>query len=251
MTNTNDKDLLVSTMSLGDHLEELRFRLLYALAGLVVCAIVCLFFGSKIIALIERPYVAVMGSDVRLQTLAPADGFVSYMKIAFISGLLIASPWVFYQLWMFIVAGLYPHERQYVKIAFPLCSLLFVTGALFFILIVAPLTLGFLVKFNQNVLGVSSNFTFSNYVSFVTVLMLVFGLAFQTPVAIYFLNRTNLVSLETLSKSRKFVFLAIFVIAAMATPPDVISQVTLAVPLYLLFELGILVSYISQRKRKS
>jgi sec-independent protein translocase protein TatC len=126
-----------------------------------------------------------------------------------------------------------------------------VIGALFFILVVAPLTLGFLVKFNERILGVSSNFTFANYISFVTMLMLVFGIAFQTPIAIFFLNKTGLVSIEGLRRSRKFVLLGIFVVAAMATPPDVVSQITLGIPLYFLFELGILLSYFSERRKRA
>jgi len=244
-------ELIDTTMSLGDHLEELRMRLIYALAGLVLAAILCLVFGSRIIAFIERPYVHVMGVEASLQTLAPTDGFVSYVKISLISGLIISSPWVFYHLWMFVAAGLYPHERRYVRLATPFSAILFISGALFFIIVVAPLTLGFLVKFNQGVLGVASRFTFGNYISFVTMLMLVFGLAFQTPIAIFVLNKTGLVSLEALKHSRKFVVLAIFIIAAMATPPDVVSQVTLAIPLYLLFELGVFLCYLSGRKKKS
>jgi sec-independent protein translocase protein TatC len=133
----------------------------------------------------------------------------------------------------------------------PFSAALFVAGALFFLFVVARLTLAFLVKFNEGLLGARSNFTFSDYISFVTMLMLVFGVAFQTPIAIFFLNRTGLVSIEALRKSRKFVILIIFIIAAMATPPDVISQITLAIPLYFLFELGIFLSVFSERRRKS
>ena len=252
MGDTNKKhDPLNSTMSLGDHLEELRLRLVLALAGLVVGAIICLCFGSKIITFIEKPYIGVMGPEARLQTLAPADGFISYMKISLVAGLILSSPWVFHQVWKFVVAGLYPNEKRYVHLATPFSAALFITGALFFIFVVAPITLGFLVKFNKRILGVSSNFTFQNYISFVTTLMLVFGLAFQTPVAIFFLNRTGLVSLQAMRRSRKFVLLAVFFIAAMATPPDVISQVTLALPLYLLFELGILLSHFANRRKSS
>jgi sec-independent protein translocase protein TatC len=240
-----------STMSLGDHLEELRMRLIFALVGLIACSIICLIFCSKIINIIEGPYLEAMGQEARLQTLAPADGIVSYIKIALISGLILSSPWVFYQIWMFVAAGLYPHERRYVYLATPFSAILFVIGAIFFIVYVAPLTLKFLVKFNQRILGVSSNFTFANYISFVTMLMLIFGVAFQTPIAIFFLNRTGLVSIRALQKSRKFVLLGVFVVAAMATPPDVISQVTLAVPLYALFELGILLSWFAEHRRKS
>lgn len=245
------KDLSNSTMSLGDHLEELRMRLIYALTGLVICAVIGLCFGPKIITLIEKPYTNVMGQEARLQTLSPADGFISFIKIALITGLIISSPWVFYHIWMFVVTGLYPDEKRYVYLAAPFSAVLFIGGALFFLFVVAPLTLNFLVKFNEKMLGVNSQFTFQNYMSFVTHLMLVFGLAFQTPTAIFFLNRTGLVSLNALTGSRKYVLLTVFVIAAMVTPPDPISQITLGVPLYLLFELGILISYIASRRKKS
>ena len=241
---------LDTTMSLGDHLEELRGRLILALVGLTIGAVIGLVFCSRIIAFVQKPYVAAMGPDAILQVLGPADGIISYIKIALISGLILTCPWVFYQLWMFIAAGLYPHEKRYVHLATPFSAGLFVIGALFFLMVVAPLTLKFLVKFNQRVLGVSSNFTFANYISFVTMLMLVFGVAFQTPVAIFFLNKTGLVSIQALRRSRKFVIIGIFVVAAMATPPDVVSQVTLAIPLYALFELGILLSWLSERRKK-
>ncbi len=249
MGDTNKKhDPLNSTMSLGDHLEELRLRLLLALAGLAVGAVICLFFGPKIIAFIQRPYNNLM-PDHPLSALAPADAFIGYMKISLTSGLILSSPWVFYHLWMFVAAGLYPNEKRYVRMAVPFCTSLFVAGALFFIYVVAPLSLAFFLKFGS-IINVAPNWTFQKYVSFVTVLMLVFGVAFQTPIAIFFLNKTGLVSLPALRRSRKFVLLGVFVVAAMATPPDVISQVTLALPLYLLFELGILLSYFANRKKR-
>jgi sec-independent protein translocase protein TatC len=273
------EELVDSTMSLGDHLEELRMRLLYALAGLAVGVIIGFCFGKYVIAFMERPYLNVIAAkagtvvtdpneiirksvtgktytdkpakppDQLLQTLAPADGIISYIKIATITGLLLSSPWVFYHIWMFIAAGLYTREKKYVYYAAPFSAVLFVCGALFFIIVVAPLTLGFLVSFNERFLGVKSQFTFQYYISFITHLMLVFGIAFQTPTAIFFLNRTGLVSLKALRKSRKYILLIIFIVAAMATPPDVVSQVTLAIPLYALFELGILLSYLSKRSK--
>jgi len=249
----SNKDLLNSTMSLGDHLEELRFRLIRTLAGLGVGVIIGLCLASKAIAFIKTPYAnamtAVMGEEVPLQIITVAGGFVSFVKIGLIAGLLFSSPWVFYQLWMFIAAGLYPNEKRYVYLAAPFSAALFVTGALFFILVVAPLTLKFLVGFNQKILDVKSQFTFQHYISFVSHLMLVFGLAFQTPAAIYFLNRTGLVSLKSLRRSRKYVILVIVIVAAMATPPDVVSQIALALPLYLLFEVGILLSYFASRRK--
>jgi sec-independent protein translocase protein TatC len=237
-------------MSLGDHLEELRARLILSLLGLAIALIVCLSFGKFIISFIERPYVKTMGEQALLQSIAPTDGFVSYMNISIISAVIIASPWIFYQLWLFIAAGLYPHEKRYVYMAAPFSALLFIAGALFFVFMIAPFTLRFLVMFNKSVLGVTSNFTFRNYVSFVTTMMLVFGVAFQTPIAIFFLNKTGLVSIAALRKSRKYVFLAIVVIAAAATPgSDLISLFALTIPMYLLFELGILLSYFANRRK--
>jgi sec-independent protein translocase protein TatC len=316
------RDPLDSTMSLGDHLEELRGRLVLAITGLLIGATICLFFGKYIIKFIEKPYLKIYEtSDDKIQTedetrklienllngtrqrladdpntpnigpetedfiyrfgeeillalsndpnytftrslgnqessprpliiLSPADGIISYIKIALMAGLILSSPWVLYHIWMFVAAGLYAHEKKYVHTAVPFSATLFVTGALFFILVVAPLTLKFLVKFNEKALGAMSNFTFANYISFITMLMLVFGIAFQTPIAIFFLNRTGLVSIKALRKSRKFVLLGIFIVAAMVTPPDVISQVTLGIPLYILFELGILLSSFAERRRK-
>jgi len=323
---SRDYDPLVdSTMSLGDHLEELRARMILGILGLVAGTIICLFFGTRIIRFIERPYFQVLRSRTkeskvtptepnsaefvqvlctnilqalksdpnaptvdpnlvafvervyddtltnwrgnshteptvdltdagrygfRLQTLAPADAFVSYVKIALISGLIVSSPWVFYQAWMFVAAGLYAHEKRYVRTAVPFSAALFVTGALFFLFVVAPISLHFFLKFGDFI-NVQANWTFQKYVSFVTLLMLIFGIAFQTPIAILILNRTGLVSIASLRKSRKYVLVAIVIVAAMATPPDVISQITLAIPLYALFELGIILSYLASRRKES
>jgi sec-independent protein translocase protein TatC len=243
----NTKDPMGTTMSLGDHLEELRIRLLLALAGLAICTLISLVFSRYIIIFMEKPYVDIMG-DKGLQVLALAEGFISYVKIALITGLVISSPWVFYQLWMFIAAGLYPHERRYVHIAVPFSAVLFIAGALFFLLKVAPISIGFFVKIN-NWLGLKTNITFQNYISFVTMLMLIFGVAFQTPSVIFFLNKTGIVSIESLKSSRKYILLVIVIVAAMVTPPDVISQITLAIPLYLLYEVGILLCYFARRKK--
>ncbi|MHC4324778.1 MAG: twin-arginine translocase subunit TatC [Planctomycetota bacterium] len=315
-------DPLDTTMSLGDHLEELRTRLILAIFGLVVGTIICLFFGRRIITFIEGPYNKVIkkyaetkvedfqtpwtylsdtffsnllhaidsdpnapqidpnaveytqkiyndtvtslfedpnyisalaevhsSASNKLIVIAPADAFIGFMKISLISGLIVSSPWVFYHLWMFVAAGLYTNERRYVRIAVPFSTALFVIGALFFLFVVAPLSLKFFLLFGHYI-GVSSTWTFQKYVSFVTMLMLVFGAGFQTPIAIFVLNRTRLVSIAALKSSRKYVIIGMFALAAVATPPDVISQITLAVPLYALFELGILLSWLAERKKK-
>ncbi|HNY78843.1 MAG: twin-arginine translocase subunit TatC [Sedimentisphaerales bacterium] len=312
-------DPLSCTMSLGDHLEELRARLILAILGLVIGSVIALIFGTHILRFIERPYYSTMGKrfqdtevpemqaeilsfldlfftglteklatdpnapaidpnrvafirdvsadavkawtkqvygagegrrlpdDARLKVLGIPEAFTAYMKIAFISGLILTCPWVFYQLWMFVAAGLYAHERRYVRQAVPFSAALFIIGALFFLFVVAPLTLKFFLAFND-IVGVAANWTLEKYISFVTVLMLVFGLAFQTPIAIFILVRTGLVALKTLREVRKYVILVTVIVAAVVTPPDVISQIMLAIPLYALYELGLLLAHLSLKK---
>jgi sec-independent protein translocase protein TatC len=238
-------------MSLGDHLEELRIRLILAILGLAAAFFACLIFGTWIISFIEMPYIKALGEDTHLQTIAPTEGFVSYMGILMIAAVVVASPWIFYQLWLFISAGLYPSEKRYVYMAVPFSTILFITGALFFVFIVAPLTLRFLVLFDRHILHSNPNWTFPQYLSFVATMMLVFGLAFQTPIAIFFLNKTGLVSIEALRKSRKYVVLGVVFVAAAATPgSDLFSLFALSIPMYLLFELGILLSYFANRRKR-
>jgi sec-independent protein translocase protein TatC len=307
-------------MSLGDHLEELRARLILAILGLTIGAVVSLIFGTHVLNFIKKPYVRAMtkwlqetetprvkseiamfaelffdtltarldpnepqidpnrvqfmrgvSADTidawvektqaaagdkalptyaRLQTLAPAEAFIAYMKVSFIAGLILTSPWVFYQIWMFVAAGLYPAERKYVHTAIPFSTALFVIGALFFLFVIAPLTLNFFLKFGD-IVGTASNWTLQRYISFVTVLMLVFGIAFQTPIAIFILVRTGLVSIATLRSVRKYVILGMAFVAAVATPPDVVSMVSLLVPLYALYELGIILAIFAEKKAKA
>jgi len=237
-----------TTMSLGDHLEELRFRIIYALTGFGIVAAICMFLGNYLVTFIEVPYIQAMGQSARLQSIDPAEGFMSYMEIAMIAALVISSPWIFYQLWKFVSVGLYPHEKKYVYIAVPLCSALFVAGALLFIVVIAPATLGFFVYFNTEFLRVSSNFTFTKYISFMANMMLIFGLSFQTPIAIFVLIRTGIMSAEFFKKSRKYVFLAVVIIASAVIPgSDPISLFAMVIPVYLLFELGLFLSWLSEK----
>ncbi len=307
-------------MSLGDHLEELRARLILAILGLVAGMVVSLIFGTQILNILEWPYnravrrqaathlkadapqreaealafvdtvfstltdrlakdpnaprdldpnrVAFLHSVFTqavqewargphmasntglgsLISLAPAEAFMAYMKIALIAGLILTCPWVFYQIWMFVAAGLYPKERHYVYKAVPFSAALFIIGALFFLFVIARVTLTFFLGFGDLV-NVASQWTLQKYVSFITLLMLVFGLAFQTPIAVFILVRTGLVSIKTLRSYRKYVLLGLAVLSAVATPsPDPLSMLALLGPLYALYELGILLSLRAEKK---
>lgn len=241
----------LKSMSLGDHLEELRARLIMIIIGAVIGLIVCLFFGKFFVKVLMNPYAKAIISDVSsgLQTIQPAEGFVMYIKICLLFAILLTSPWLFWHIWAFVSAGLYKHERKYIHVVVPISATLFVTGAVFFLTVIAPLAMKFFIKFNQR-LSLPSNWTFQSYINMVIMLTLVFGAAFQLPIAIVFAERMGLVSIENLTRSRRFVILGLIIVAAVATPPDPVSQIALAVPLYILFESSIVVCRIMRRRKQ-
>jgi len=241
-------------MSLGDHLDELRGRLFLAIAGLVVGLIICLFFGDYLFKIIVKPYTSAMGAaelDPRFLVIQPSDQFMVYIKTCLVFGVLVSAPWIFYHAWAFISSGLYKRERKFVYTVAPISAVLFVAGSLFFILIVAPMAMLFFINFKVGIDFVQSGmWSLQSYINFILTLTLIFGLAFQMPIAIVFAERMGLVSAKVLVSSRKFVILGLVIIAAIATPPDVISQIALAVPLYILYEASILVCRISRKRKK-
>ena len=235
-------------MRLGDHLDELRKRLILAIAGGVIGMGVSLYFTSAMIRWLCGPYEKIMRAahlDPRLQTITPTGGFTAYMQIAMWFGLVLASPWIFFQLWKFVSAGLYAREKRYVYLAVPASVILFLSGVMLSVIVITPLTLQFLVTFNRDWLNVVSAFTFQSYLAFMVAMMLAFGLSFETPIVVLLLNKMGILSRSRITQSRRYVILAVVVIAATLTPgSDLISLIALAVPLYLLFELGVLLVWL-------
>ena len=228
-------------MTLGEHLEELRRRVFYALLGLAPAVGLTLFFGKDLIKLLERPYVHVLtdlGRQPMLIPLRVTGGFFAYFRVALLGGLILACPWIFYQLWLFVAAGLYRHEKRLVHWAVPFSAGLFVCGALFFLLIVAYPMLRFFTAFNL-LLDLEPVVQVQELITFMTNLMLVFGLAFQTPVLVFMLNKMGVVSLARLRRYRRHVIVGMLIVAAMLTSPSPVDQIAMAVPMWLLYELGI------------
>ena len=243
----------LKSMSLGDHIDELRYRLIMAIAGALVVLAICLFFGEFFFKLIYWSYEKAMvstGQPPTLQAIRIPEKFAVYIKTCFVFALIFASPWIFYHIWSFISAGLYSHERKFVRIIAPASALLFISGAAFFIFVAAPITIGFLVGFSTGVDSVEVKVTLQECISFVLSLTLIFGLAFQMPLAIIFTERIGLLKLKTLTSVRRYVVFALFAIAAIVTPPDVVSQVALAVPLYILYEASILICWLWRKRSK-
>jgi len=316
-------------MSFGDHLEELRRCLLRGLIGVAVAIVVALFFAKDLLAFIMQPLLIVLhslGQPPSVIALSPPEGFLVYLKVGFLSGLIVSMPWLLYQVWSFVAAGLYGHEQRFAKTFIPLTAVLFGTGVAFLYWVVLPVVLNFFVSFSSSLdmpelsptwlqshvlsmpepsnptlpemeeqrmpmcaedppdpcigavwintgarelrintpdgllvaalkpaalkTAVTSQFSLQFYISFVLSLALAFGLAFELPVIVVFLSLANIVRAAQMAKARKYVIFGIFVAAAMFTPPDVISQILLAVPMIALFEGGLLVARVLEVRRR-
>lgn len=315
-------------MSFAGHLEELRRRLILALVGLVIATIVCFRFGDRIIEVLTTPYCVVMeqlGFDARMIQLNPIESFIEYFKIALKFGLVLAAPWVLYQVWRFVESGLFPAERRVVKYIAPSSMILFVVGASFMVLVVLSGLLKFLIAIStwfplpshdgllyrmyapsQNAETVASQpaspdlnipvltsdpsppsegqvwfnpqtqrlnlrhqdqtyfqrlqkagdrqfvqpfFSISEYLGFVVNMALAFGFGFQIPIVVIFLASTHILSPARIASARKYVILVVALFAAVLTPtPDVGTMMLLAVPMYLLFEVGLAVSRLLQKR---
>jgi sec-independent protein translocase protein TatC len=191
---------------------------------------------------------SVVQIDQSLISLAPLETITIFFMVCLVTGLVLASPWVFYQAWAFVAAGLYRHERHYVMRYLPLSLALFLAGVVLCFWFVLPITLGFLLEFNVW-LGVAPTLRLSEWMSFATILPLVFGLAFQTPLVMLFLERIGIFTVADYKSKRKMSILIITVAAAVLTPgQDPFSMLLLAVPMVLLYELGILL--ISSGKKR-
>ncbi len=194
------------------------------------------FFQS---GMIETNEITTFRSDQGLVSLAPLETPMIYFMVCLVAGLVLASPWVFYQAWAFVAAGLYRHERRYVQKYLPYSLGLFLTGVFLCFFFVLPLTLKFLLQFNAW-LGVPPMLRLSDWMGFATILPLVFGIAFQTPLVMLFLERIHIFTVDDFRAKRKIAILVITVAAALLTPgQDPISMLLLAVPMILLYELGI------------
>ncbi|TWT43634.1 Sec-independent protein translocase protein TatC [Phycisphaerae bacterium RAS1] len=309
-------------MTIGEHLDELRGCVVRSLLALVAAALLCIWPAKWLLAMIARPVILALGRHAQPTNFLaqnPAETLLIYVKVVLISGLILASPYILHQVWRFVGAGLYQHERRWVLKLLPPSAGLFLLGVAFMYLIVLPVSLNFLVGFSswlpmpdatptaleRVLLGgpagaattqpasqpslsapvvdadpphapqgtvwfnsaqkrlkvrgvdqtyslalqpdehlplVTTHFRIGEYLSFVLVLTVAFGLTFQTPLVVLFLARTGIVPVDVLRRSRRIVILAIVVIAGVLAPPDIASHLLLSVPMVALFEIGLLLA---------
>lgn len=227
-------------LTLTEHLKELRSRLVKSVLFTIIIS--CLFYS--VVDLILPSLIKPVG---RLVFIAPHEAFVSKIKITFFGGLFLSSPFILYHIWQFIKSGLKDAEKRYTLIFGPFSFILFVLGAGFGYFIIVPIGIAFLLNFATDL--VAPMISIERYISFLGVLTLVFGIIFQLPLAALFLTRLGIVTPKLLSSRRREAIVVIFILAAIVTPPDIITQCLMALPLIILYEIGIIFSRVAYRRK--
>lgn len=233
--------------TLISHLLELRSRLLRALVVVIAVSVPCMVFANDLFGYIAKPLLKVMPKGAQMISTSVVAPLVTPFKLAFYVALVFAMPYVLYQVWAFVAPGLYKHEKRFALPLLVSSVLLFYAGIAFAYFVVFPLMFAFFTATAPP--GVQMMTDMTQYLDFVLVMFLAFGIAFEIPVAIVLLVWTGLVKLETLRRNRGYVLIAVFVQAAVITPPDVVSQTAMAVPMYALYEVGIVMAKILAKQK--
>ncbi|NOY69672.1 MAG: twin-arginine translocase subunit TatC [Deltaproteobacteria bacterium] len=233
---------------LTEHLDELRVRLIRCVIAVLIGFIGAYAFKEKLFAILMKPLLAVMNNNGTMIFTGLPEAFFTYLKTSFLAGLILASPVIIYQFWMFIAPGLYKKERLILLPAVILSVFFFAGGALFGYFIVFPFGFRFFLGFATD--SIQALPSMREYLAFSSKLLLVFGFVFELPIVITFMARLGLVSVDFLKKNRKYAILIFFIVAAILTPPDVITQAMLAMPLILLYEVSIIGARIFGREKK-
>lgn len=232
--------------TLISHLVELRARLIRILLVLFLGFLPCAFFARELYSFLAFPLLEKLPQGGQMIATEVVTPFFIPMKVALMVAFLVTLPHTLYQVWAFVAPGLYSHEKRlFLPLVF-ISSLLFFAGMAFAYFAVLPLVFEFIVYFAPE--GVAVMTDISEYLNFVLTMFLAFGITFEVPVFVLILIRTGLVSIEKMKSIRRFVLVGAFIIGAIFTPPDVMSQILLAIPLYLLYELGIILAALSMKQ---
>ena len=227
-------------LPLSAHLQELRKRLILSFIAIGIGFGVCYSFSQTLFDVLAAPLLKVMPAGSSLVFTSVAEAFFTYMKVGFIGGLILASPYVLYQVWAFVAPGLYRHEKKYIVPFVFLGSFFFTLGIVFAYFVVLPVGYKFF-------LGYATDFikplpSIKEYLSFSIKFLLAFGLVFEFPVVLLILAKIGVIDGRTMARHRRYAILLIFIFAAVMTPPDLISQLLMALPLMALYELSILLA---------
>jgi len=240
MTENNDSE--DKELSFLEHLVELRSRLLKACASVLVVLLVLLPFSRKLYAMLAAPLTSILPEGSSMIAIDVASPFLTPFKLVLLLALILSIPVVLYQLWAFVAPALYRKEKRLAKPLLYSAVFLFYAGCAFAYFVVFPLVFGFFTRVAPE--GVTVMTDISKYLDFVMTLFLAFGITFEVPIATIILVATGMTTVEKLAKMRAYVLVGAFAMGMLLTPPDVISQTLLALPMWLLFEVGLLMSRI-------
>lgn len=228
------------------HLEELRKRLITCFIAVGIGFVASYGFKEQLFQILVRPLKKVMNEGDKMIFTGLPEAFFTYLKVAFLSGLILAAPVIIYQFWMFVAPGLYEKEKKVMIPIVILSTFFFVGGSLFGYFIVFPWGFKFFLGFSSDLIQAMPSM--KEYLSFSAKLLLAFGVVFELPLVITFLARLGIVSVDFLKKNRKYALLLFFAGAAMLTPPDVVTQIMMALPLMVLYEISIIGARVFGRK---
>jgi len=235
-------------MTFLEHLDELRKRIFYSFIALIIAVIPAWFFSKDIYKILSRPVNQFLPPGEKQVFLSLPEPFMLYIKVSFLTAIFATSPFIFFQLWKFVAPGLYKREKKYVIPFVFFTTFFFTAGALFGYFIVFPFACRF---FLQQGAEFKAMITIDQYFKLVLRLLLAIALVFELPTLVFFLSRIGLVSSRWMLRNFKYAVLAVFVIAAIITPtPDMLTQSIIAVPMLVLYGIGILVSFIGEKRRK-
>lgn len=235
---SNEKNL-----TMIGHLTELRKRLIYSSIVLIVSILLCYNLSELIVK-----YIIDIAPYINFVFIAPAELLMSYIKISVISGFVVSSPFLILQIWLFVSPGLTKSEKRTIAVSLFIGGLFFIVGVVFAFLVVLPIMLQFFMGFQIE--EIEEMISFSNYLSFVINTLLSFGIIFELPIIMVIMTKFHILKVDFIKKNRKYTILIIFIVAAILTPPDVITQTLLAGPMILLFEIGVIFSSIVEKKNK-
>lgn len=249
----DDSHIEASRAPIIEHLMELRKRLVWSLIALATTSVVCFIFHKEMVQFLSVPLLQA-DPTAKITTLNPQEAFFTVMNLAVWGGFFFGFPVIAFQVWRFVAPGLYSNEQNAFLPFLVATPFMFIMGAALAYFMVIPLALEFLIVFGESIsapdgLSVENENRFSEYMSFIKVMLLAFGASFELPVLLTLLGRVGIITSEWLANGRRYAVVIIAAVAAVITPPDFISQIALGVPIYILYEISIHIVRIFERQR--